>query len=53
MPVFRPALLLAGLLFLAACVPGPGAPPSAQTGKSYEDYQRHKANRQSYMYQGL
>ena len=39
-------LLLIGVLFgLTACVPEPGT-------QAYEDYQRHKANRNAVMGQG-
>lgn len=54
-PALRPAVrvvaVIACLASLAAC--DPRATGTAPPGVSQEKYERHKANRESYMYQGL
>ncbi len=44
------------LLILAGCEPVPsgvGSPPAGVSQADQAKYERHKSNRESYMYQGL
>lgn len=50
-PAVRVVAVIACLASLAAC--DPRATGTAPPGVSQEKYERHKANRESYMYQGL
>jgi hypothetical protein len=54
-PMVYVRLMLAGLSFglLSGCQPNVGGPGSAPPGASQADYERHKANRESYLYEGL
>lgn len=53
MMVFRICIVACALGILAGCDPVTGASRTAPHGASQADYERHKANREAYMYQGL
>lgn len=50
MTCFRVIAACVALAVLVGCEPGAGGAPS---GADKANYERHKANRDSYMYQGL
>lgn len=49
----RMMIVLAVLALLGGCVTGPAGPSQTPDGASHATYERHKANRQAYMYQGI
>ena len=50
MPVLRFIVAASALALVSACMPGPDG--QAPAGVSQEKYERHRANRQAYMFQG-
>jgi len=49
----RLTVLAVSLALLAGCQPDLNSAGSAPPGASQADYERHKANRKAYLYQGL